>query len=172
MLGMTTRNPTPELSDAERLRERMVLPPTLNLLRLAETSFSKLRGDQRAAKAKLEPLYAELRKNSTPALKAQIAETEAEAAALDEPMRQAFVERDRRREQAGEKARADLGPAVQDFVDTVSRKLDDLEEVLRIGTDLHTQATLANIELHSVVGRSVSMLQQVYALRRLLRGGF
>ncbi|MFD1984207.1 hypothetical protein ACFSOZ_16270 [Mesorhizobium newzealandense] len=171
MLGMT-RKPTPEPTDIDRLRDRMVLPQSANLLKLAEQIVTKLRADQRSAKERLTPLYDDLRQNSVSTTKDRIAEVEAELKAIEKPLQDAFVERDRRRQQFGEKARQDLGPVINEFSDAVNAKLDELDELFRLALGLHVAATISGIEMPRIIESSQTLAAHIHSMRRVLRGGF
>lgn len=169
---MTKKAPTAEPTDAERFRDRMVLPEPTNLLKLAEQSYAKLRADQRSAKERIGPAYSELAEHSTPAIKELIAELEENVRALDAPLQVARRERDDRREQFSQKAREALGPAIAEYADTINRRLNELEDLLRCGLDLHTSAVISGVSLQRMVENSQSLAAGIHAMRRAMRGGY
>jgi len=168
---MPSKQPPQELTDADRFRDLMVLPEPTNLLKLAERTYAKLRADHRTATATLAAAIAEHKRNANVVPVEDINELKAALVALEEPLREARRERDRRREEFGRKATEALAPTIAEYCATISQRLNDVEHLIHVGLDLHTSATVTGIAAHRVVEGSEALAACVHQMRRIMRGG-
>ncbi|MEI9417567.1 hypothetical protein [Mesorhizobium sp. Cs1321R2N1] len=157
-------------SPVERFRERLALPSKSNLLRLAEQNYVRLRADRQAVMDRIAALAVEARKPHSVVDHRQLAALQAERDAFSKPLAAASAERDRRRREHSDKVRQAQGDAVAEYVAAINDRLDELEELIGVGSSVNVEALADGIELHTVVGRTPAMLDGIYHLRRILRG--
>jgi hypothetical protein len=124
-----------------RTADQLPLPALPEALAAAEAKVSELCAESAATEERLYIL--------TDAAHAM--ELGADLAELDGRIENAKAEREQLRDKFGEEARKALAPAVSRYETELHRKIDGLEDLLRCGLRLHTDAVWAGIDLQPVI---------------------
>ncbi|RUX97162.1 MULTISPECIES: hypothetical protein [unclassified Mesorhizobium] len=162
--------PMSDVTPIERFRDRLALPAKSNLLRLAEQNYVRLRADRQAVTDRIAAMAIKAREPHATVDQRQMATLQAELDAFSKPLAAARSEQDRRRREHSQRVREQQGGTIAEFVAAINQRLDELEELVGVGSSANVEALADGIELHGAIGRTPAMHDAIYHLRRILRG--
>ena len=159
-----------EQTDVERLREALTLPDRPNLLKLAERKYDKLKADRQALRERYAAALDLLRAGDASA-KRTVDRLQGEIEALGPRLEIARSELNDCRAEFGAQSIEQMGPALADYRSAVLAKLNELEQLLRIGLALQAAATTRCLPVHRDIEASRTVVAHLHAMRAIFNGG-
>lgn len=153
-------------SIAEHFAELLALPALPNVLKLAENTYRKLRKDRADVRRLLEEESARMRANDT-TRSAEFERLALEHSRLDEEIRAARAELDKRRASFVQKAREELAAPVAEYRIELERQLADLADLIAAGGRLARDSYNAGIDCpHGLIEAAPVLAEKVRSIRQ------
>lgn len=154
---------------AEHFAERLALPASPNVLKLAETTYRDRRKARAAIDLALNAEAAKMRAAEATRETDDFKRLARERTTLDAEVSAARVEMVKRREAFGATVADDLAPAVASYRIELERALDELEALVEAGAGCARDFATRGLPMPRLIEAAPALAERLRAMRQMVR---